>query len=75
MTSAERKFSDIEAALSRARCLSRVLRHVTDCGHDATDPELWGGVYIIAGDIETALDEAATCWTAAHKLAAGGSTS
>ena len=70
MTPAERKFSQIENDLTRAQALVRVLRHVTDCGMDAVDPVLWGGIYIIVGEAETALDAAANTWSAAHKLAA-----
>ena len=66
MTPAEQKFSRMEASLMRARDLGRVLMHVTECGHDLVDPPLWGGVYILASEMETALNAASELWTEAR---------
>lgn len=71
MTPAERKFSDVESGLLRAQCLVRVLRDVCDCGPDNVDEVFWGGVYIMIGEAEDALNEAAETWHAAHKIASG----
>ena len=71
MSPAERKFSRIEGGLSRAQCLVRALRELCEGGHDNIDAVLWGGIYIIVGEAETAIDEAHAFWSEAHKLAAG----
>ena len=52
----------------RAQCLIRVLRDFCEGGRSDVDPVLWGGLYIIVGEAETAVDEAAATWTAAHEL-------
>ena len=69
MTPAERKFSHIETSLMRAQCLVRVLRDFCETGRGDVDPVLWGGIYIIVGEAETALDAAAAIWFEAHALA------
>ena len=69
MSPAERKFSNMETGLTRAQCLVRVLRDVCDCGPDNVDPVFWGGIYIIVGEAETALDAAHAVWSEAHALA------
>ena len=71
MTPAERKFASVEAGLMRAQCLVRALRDLCDCGLDNVDPALWGGIYIIIGEAESAVDAAADLWTEGHKLAVG----
>ncbi|MGI3902553.1 MAG: hypothetical protein ACRYGP_16505 [Janthinobacterium lividum] len=71
MTPAERKFSDVETGLMRAQCLVRVLRDVCDCGPDNVDPVFWGGIYIMIGEAEAAINEAAETWTKAQKMTAG----
>ncbi len=70
MSPAERKFSDVEGELMRAQCLVRALRGLCDGKLDKVDPVLWGGIYIIACEAETALDTAAIVWTEAHEMAA-----
>lgn len=71
MSPAEQKFSTMEASLMRARDLGRVLRHVTECGHDSVDLSLWGGIYILASEMETALDAASEMWTEARRVVPG----
>ena len=69
MTPAERKFSDVETGLLRAQCLIRVLRDFCETGRGDVDPILWGGIFIIVGEAETAVDAAVGVWSEAHALA------
>ena len=71
MSPAERKFCQIEPTLMRAQSLLRVLRNVCETGPDGVDPVLWGGIYVIVGEAETSIDEAADIWKAAHKMSVG----
>ena len=68
MTLAERKFFDIEGGLMRAKCLVRVLLEVCDGGRNYVDPVLSDGVYVLIGEVETAIDEAAQKWTEGSAL-------
>ena len=71
MTPAERKFSSVETSLMRAQSLVRVLRDVCDGGLNNVDLVLWGGIYMIVGEAEKALDAAVATWSEAHALAVG----
>lgn len=68
MSPAEKAFMNMEASITRAQCLARVLREMTEGKFMPDDPVLAGGIYILAGEVEDHLNAAVEVWTKGSRL-------